>query len=83
MLYKISFLLCLNLYLSAYEVKTNLCLFERPFKEDKNGVLGLNMSLLPVIFTFFTRYASRFRRSISFFFFVLIVVTNLDITLSL
>ena len=31
-------------YLSAYEVKTNLSLFERPFKVKKNGVFFFVMS---------------------------------------
>ena len=30
--------------LSAYEVKNNLCLFERPFKIQKNGVFCFEIS---------------------------------------
>ena len=33
-------------YLSAYEVKTNLSLFERPFKVKKDGVFCFAISFL-------------------------------------
>ena len=39
---------------SAYEVKNNLCLFERPFKIQKNGVFLFEISFFVLeILTFF------------------------------
>ena len=42
------------IFLSAYEVKNNLCLFERPFKIQKNGVFLFEISFFVLeILTFF------------------------------
>ena len=44
----------IDIIMHAYEMKNNLCLFERPFKIQKNGVFRFEISFFVLeIFTFF------------------------------
>ena len=43
---------------SAYEVKNNLCLFERPFKIQKNGVFLFEISFFVLEISTFFYYAN-------------------------
>ena len=45
-------------YLSAYEVKNNLCLFERPFKIQKNGVCLFEIFVFDLEISRFFYYAN-------------------------
>ena len=37
----------LQCFQSAYAVKNDLCLFERPFKENKNGIFDSLLKIFP------------------------------------